>query len=150
MASWQEGAGFRIVGTIKRLFISPTGKFAAVRLKVNSPPHPPELDMKCFDRILIGDMQRDLRVGQRVQFTGKIESEKLQDKSRNDVKVDGYEVWIPALRPAKFEVEGSSRKPAEKPTEPAAGTTDDPFKRERTPGDDDGDPMGGGSDPFGG
>lgn len=139
--SWQEGAGFRVVGTIKRIFVSPTGKFAEIKLSVNVQPHPPEIVLKSFDRALIGDMKRDLRLGQRVQFTGKIENEKLQDRQRNDVKVDGYDVWLHAMRPTKYEIEGSSRVPAPKSEGKPA---------EREPGGDDDDPMGGGGDPMGG
>lgn len=147
--SWQEGTGLRVVGTVVRVFVSPAGKFGKLTLKVNEPPHPPQLDFKTMDREVIGEM-RELRAGQRIQVMGKIQSEKVQDKKYDDVKVDGYPVWVPVLRPTKFDVEGSSKRPSEKPKEPAPGATDDPFKRERQPGDDDGDPMGGGSDPFGG
>lgn len=146
--SWQEGAGFRIIGTIKRLFIADSGKFAKITLTVNAHPHPPELDLKSLDKILIGDMKRDLRQGQRVEFKGNIESEKVTDKARTEVKVDGYTLWIPALRPKSYAVEGSSRVPQ------SSGKNEKPTDRE--PGGDDGDPMGGadpmggGSDPFGG
>lgn len=146
--SWDDGTGFRVAGTVVRTFISQSGKFGRLTLKVNEHPHPPQLDFKTFDRIVIGDL-RDLRAGQRVQVRGKIQSEKVTDKKGDPVKVDGYEVWVPALRPASFEVEGSSKRPAEKPTEPKPGAADDPFKRE--PGDDqEEDPMAGGRDPFGG
>lgn len=150
--SWSEGTGFRVIGTVVRAFVAPSGKFGKLTLKVNEPPHPPQLEFKTQDRIVAGDIGQ-LRQGMRIQVTGKIQSEKVQEKMGDgyeDIKVNGYPVWVPVLRPVKFEVEGSSRAPA--PKEPKPGASDDPFKRsgDREPGGDDGDPMGGGSDPFAG
>lgn len=144
--SWQEGTGFRVIGTVVRTFVSKSGKFGKLTLKVSEPPHPPQLDFKTQDAIVIGDLGQ-LRQGQRIQVTGKIQNEKVCDRNFDPIKVDGYEVWVPVLRPAKFEVEGSSRAPAPRGDKKPA---------DREPGVDDGDPMsgadpmGGGSDPFGG
>jgi hypothetical protein len=148
--SWEEGTGFRIIGTVVRTFVSQSGKFGKLTLKVSEAPHPPTLEFKTQDRIVIGELKQ-LRQGQRVQVKGKIQNEKVCDKRFDPIKVDGYEVWVPVLRPHSFEVEGSSRTPADRPnaqpasngaaTDPLAGVAD-PFGG--------GDPMGGGSDPFGG
>ena len=139
---WEEGAGFRIIGTIKKIFINDRGNFAAVKVKVAA-VHSPEFDLKVFDKILIGDIKRDLRQGQRVQFTGGIENEKATERNGDEIKNEaGYTIWMPALRLKKYEVEGSSRAPQSK---------SENRKSEREPGADDGDPMGGaGGDPMGG
>lgn len=138
--SWSEGTGFRVIGTVIRTFVSKSGKFGKLTLKVNEPPHPPQLDFKTQDAIVIGDL-RQLRQGQRIQVTGKIQNEKVADRNFDAIKVDGYEVWVPVLRPTKFEVEGSSRAPAPRGESKPA---------DREPGGDDGDPLGGGGDPMGG
>lgn len=139
--SWQEGTGFRVIGTVVRTFVSQSGKFGKLTLKVSEPPHPPQLDFKTQDQIVIGDL-RQIRQGQRIQVIGKIQSEKVTDKKFDPIKVDGYEVWVPVLRPTKFEFEGSSRPPQSR---------SETRKSEREPGADDGDPMGGaGGDPMGG
>lgn len=130
--SWEEGAGFRVVGCVLRTFISQSGKFAKLTVDVAMHPHPAKIEFKSFDLIVI-DHIRQLKKGQRIQVRGKIESEKLTDKSRAAVKVDGYDVWVAALRPSSIEVEGSSRAPAPRAAAPAPA--------EREPGSDDSDPF---------
>lgn len=147
--SWQEGTGFRIIGTVVRTFVSKSGKFGKLTLKVNEAPHPPTLEFKSQDQIVIGDLGQ-LRAGQRVQVRGKIQSEKVTDKKFDPIKVDGYEVWVPVLRPASFEVEGSSRLPAPREEKaPDTGPAADPLGGGDNPLGGS-DPMGGGDNPFGG
>jgi hypothetical protein len=138
--SWSDGTGFRVIGTVLRTFVSRSGKFGKLTLRVNEAPHPPKLDFKTTDAIVIGDIGQ-LQKGQRIQVTGKIQSEKVTDRKFDPIKVDGYEVWVPVLRPSKFEFEGSSRPPARREQKKAP---------EREPGGDDVDPMGGSRDPMGG
>jgi hypothetical protein len=140
---WEEGAGFRIVGCVKRVFVADSGKFAKLTVDVQANAHAKTLELKCFDRSVIGDI-RALRQGQRVQVRGKVESEKVTDRARNEVKVDGYALWIPALRPTSVEVEGSSRAPAPRKDLAAAAPTPSPARE--SGGDDDAFAPSGGFD----
>lgn len=131
---WEEGTGFRVVGCVSRVFIADSGKFAKVSVDVRQSPHAAKVEFKIFDRSVIGEIwQLRIQKGTLVQVRGKIESEKLTDKSRAPIKVDGYEVWMPALRPSSIEIEGEVRasepvQPEKKiEREPDLGDASDPF-----------------------
>lgn len=55
-----------------------------------------KLSAKSFSASVIG-LIGELKVGQYVQLSGTIGSECVKDRAKNDVQVDGYKLWIPAL-----------------------------------------------------
>jgi len=119
MASWEKGAGFRICGHVVRVpFLARSGKFAKVTLAVpgggRSGTGEKKIDVRAFEADVIAEIAQ-LGAGMTVQITGNVDSESVKDKAGNSVKVDGYDVWVSVLTAKKVDVEGSSRKPAEKP-----------------------------------
>lgn len=114
MSSFIHGAGFRIVGAVVRKFVAQSGKFAAVTIDVNVPPRSRKIECRAFDAEMIDEIGQ-LGAGQTIEITGQIDMEKLTDKKREPVKVDGYEKWSPALTVKAIKIEGSSVKPAAAP-----------------------------------
>ena len=127
MGSFEEGAGFRVCGTVVRNWISPTGKFAALTLDVNRSPRGAKIEMRAFHRGSIDDI-RILQPGQRVKCTGQIDWEPIKNKAREEIKIDGYQKWVAVLSILSVEVEGSSRLAAptsgEKTASPPAKSND--------------------------
>ncbi len=116
--SWEHGAGFRITGVVTRVFVSPKGTFASIQVECpNGRGGQKKIDLRCFSDAI--DQVRNLGQGQVIQATGAVDMEKLTSKDKNEVKVDGYAKWSPALTIRKVEVEPSSAKP-----KPAAPTGD--------------------------
>jgi hypothetical protein len=116
--SWEHGAGFRVTGVVTRAKVfSP--KFAVMTVEVpNGRGGQKKVDMRAFSDAI--DQVQDVGQGQVVQVTGTVDMEKLTSKDRNEVKVDGFAKWVPALTIRKVEVEPSSAKP-----KPSAAPTGD-------------------------
>jgi hypothetical protein len=112
MASWERGAGFRVCGAVTREpFCRDT--FGRVTIAVPGKRGETKIDLVTFDAGVIAEM-RGLGVGMTVQVTGSIEMEAVKDRTKEKVLVDGYPKWVPLLVAKRIDVEGSSRKPAEK------------------------------------
>jgi hypothetical protein len=118
--SFDRGAGFRICGHVVRKYVSPTGKFASLVIATpNQRGGETKHDVRAFDLPVVEQIH-ELGVGQIVQVTGGIDNEKLTNKAKEEVKVDGFNVWLTKLTIRAITVEGSSKapapgKPAEKP-----------------------------------
>jgi len=117
----QNGAIFKVVGFVKRKFVSPAGKFAKVTLDVpRASGGETHVDVRSFGKDgLIGAIGK-LEMGQRVQFTGTIEKQVLTSRDKKEVVVDGYKAWVEVLTATKMEAE------AKNPT--AVGGLDDSDK----------------------
>jgi hypothetical protein len=118
------GSGFRIAGYVVRRWVAPSGKYSTLVLDVTVDSRSKKIDLRGFS-----DVAADvgfLTVGQAVTVTGAVDMEKLTSKSKEPVKVDGYEVWKPALTIRKIVVEASSTAPGSDPLNRApAGQSND-------------------------
>lgn len=122
--SWERGAGFRITGAVVRKHVAQSGKVAFLTLGVPGNKGETKIDVRSFDVLVIEEIG-SLGVGQTVQVTGNVESQKLTTKKGDDVLVDGYAKWVPALSVKKIDVEGSSRAPAPTGGAPAPNSAAD-------------------------
>lgn len=123
-----QGAGFRIVGSVVRKFVAPSGKVAFLTLDVTADGRSKKIDLRGF-----GDTVEEigcLNQGALIEVTGTIDNEKLTAKDRSDVMVDGRAKWVPALTVRAVKAEASSKpaakSPPKKPAHPA-GDDDLPF-----------------------
>ena len=108
---FQHGASFRICGVVVRRFVSQSGKAAFVTLNVAGDRGGKKIELRAFDQSIVDEIGA-LGAGQIVEVTGTVDVEKLTNKKRETIKVDGYEKWFPALVIRALTVEGSSRAPA--------------------------------------
>lgn len=119
--SFISGSGFRIAGYVVRRWVAPSGKYSTLVLDVTVDGRSKKLELRGFS-----DMAPDvgfLTVGQAVTVTGSVDMEKLTAKDKTPVKVDGYEVWKPALTIRKITVEASSVAPGDDPLARAPGAS---------------------------
>lgn len=149
MPGWQEGSGFRIVGFVVRKFTASSGKFGRLTVDVNQSPHPAKLDLRTFDPSLVADVGQ-LQAGQKVQIRGRIEVEKLKNKAKEEIKIDGYAHWSTVLTLTALEVEGNGRAAATQGIEstPDAAVAGNPFDAPAIPSPGE-SPFGGEDNPFG-
>lgn len=125
---FEHGAGFRICGAVVRKWVSPTGKFASLVVGApNGKGKETKHDLRAFDPELVEQIH-GLGVGQIVQATGGIDNEKQTNKAKEEIKVDGYNVWLTKLTIRALTVEGSSVKPGAPPAAQVApkGWDDNP------------------------
>lgn len=90
-----QGAGFRICGTVKRVFVNQAGTFVALSLAVSAGGRTSNIDLKGFAEAapaVIG-----IEAGDLVEVTGNVASEKLTAKDKSAVQVDGRDKWVPSL-----------------------------------------------------
>lgn len=126
MASWDQGAGWRMCGAVVRKWISPTGKFASLTIGVPGNKGEIKHEVRAFSSSGLIDEINDLGVGQIVKVTGGVDREPLTDKARKEVKVDGYVVWVTKLTLKTLEIEGASRRPSPGPDTGPAPAGDPP------------------------
>lgn len=119
MASWERGAGFRITGAVVRKYVPPSGKCAFLTLGTPGNRGEQKTDCKTFDLLVVEEIAA-LGVGQTVQVTGSVESEKVKDKKGNEILVDGYAKWVPSLVVKTVAVEGASVAPSSGAAAPQA------------------------------
>lgn len=135
---FQHGAGFRLCGAIVRRHVIP-GKVAFMTIEVHGHPKSRKHDLKAFAAEVLDEIA-ELGAGQTVEVTGAIDAEKVTDKKRNAIMVDGREKWVPSLVIKKITVEGSSRRPAPDAAAPPANGAAPPPRRRAADAlmDDDG------------
>jgi hypothetical protein len=118
--TFEHGAGFRICGAVVRRFVAPSGKVAFLTLGVPGPRGEVKHELRTFKEDLIVEVG-SLGVGQIVQVTGSIDNERLTDKSRKEVTVDGRAAWVTKLTIKAIAVEGVSKASAPKQPERVPG-----------------------------
>lgn len=92
----KHGAGFRIVGIVEKVFLAASGKFA--KLTISCPGNQDRMqkvDVVAFSDKF--DLVKNIGQGEEIRVTGAIAMEKLTNKAREEVKVDGYAKWSPML-----------------------------------------------------
>lgn len=147
---FEQGAGFRVCGSVVRRWANQAGTYATLVLDVfvvdeeRGRSANKKLDFRGF-RGAVTDIAV-LTPGAMVEVTGSVDSEKLTNKAKEDVMVDGYPVWVTKLTVRAVKVESSSRAPASNAPPPTSGT---PAERSRqlqeqipaNPAGDQGDPT---------
>ena len=99
-----HGTGFRVVGIVERVFAAQSGKFAKFTVSTQDGKGKlQKVDVVAFSETF-GQLA-NLGQGEEVQITGNIAMEKLTDKARNEIKVDGYARWSPMLVAKTVKVE---------------------------------------------
>jgi hypothetical protein len=126
--SFKPGCGFRLVGHVVRRWINPARSFATLVLAVPGEKGERKHDLRAFGEMV--DLVEPLGVGMTVEALGTIDVEALKNRAREDVKVDGYAVWVEKLTIRTLNVEGSSVAAPAKHTTAAA-----PVPGGRLPGD---------------
>lgn len=111
-----QGAGFRIAGSLVRKYIVPSGKVGFLTIDVydSNKGRSTKFDLKAFDRSVLDDLDA-LRDGALLEVTGSLDMEKVADKAREAVKVDGREKWVPSLIVRVIKTEASSRPSGRQP-----------------------------------
>src|SRR6266480_7277097 len=101
-----HGAGFRICGVVERVFAAQSGKFAKVTVSCpGDKGKAQKIDIVAFADAF--NLLKSLGQGEEVQITGSIAMEKLTDRQRNDVRIDGYVKWSPMLIAKAVKVEAA-------------------------------------------
>jgi|SRR6185312_1140515 len=99
-----HGTEFRVVGIVERVFAAQSGKFAKVTVSTQDGKGKlQKVDVVAFSEAF-GQLA-NLGQGEEVQITGNVAMEKLTDKQRNEIKVDGYAKWSPMLVAKAVKVE---------------------------------------------
>jgi len=133
VSSWQHGTGFRMCGpVVRKPYVNQARTFAS--LVIGTPGKKGEVkhELRAFDADVIDEIA-GLGIGQIVKVTGALDREALTDKARNDVKADGYTVFVEKLTIRTLEVEGSSRRPG---PSPAPGAAESPPPNDPPPADE--------------
>ncbi len=83
-------------GYVVRKWNSPRGTYASLVLDVPGERGGGKYDFRCFSDGPLSDIDK-LQAGQLVRVTCSVDMECLRDKNKQDVKVDNYSKWVPAL-----------------------------------------------------
>ncbi len=105
-----RGHGFRAVGFVDRVFIPPSGKVAFLTVAVPGRQKEQKIELRTFDKEDMIPRVRALGVGETVIVTAGIDSNKLINKAKQEVEVDGRAVWCMTLVIRTLEVEGAEKK----------------------------------------
>jgi hypothetical protein len=105
----ERGHGFRAVGYVEKKFVPPSGKVAFLTISVPGWRGDQKIEMRTFDADMIVEVGA-LGVGQTVTVTAGVESNKLLNKAKQAVSVDGRDVWTMALTIRTLKVEGDGRQ----------------------------------------
>lgn len=108
-----------MAGNVARRFVSQTGKFAALTIDVNRHPRAVKVEMRCFDRGVITQIE-ELTSGQSVEACGQIDMEVLKSKGGEEVSLDGYKKWIPVLTIKSLKTEDARPSPIDGDTPKAS------------------------------
>jgi hypothetical protein len=119
---FQDGAGFRIAGNVVRRFVPQSRRCAFLTLDVNRSPKPVKIEMRTFKADLIEEIDA-LTSGQNVEVTGQIDIECVKTKKGEEVKIDGYSKFVPALTIRELKIDGSSVRAAAKREDAAQAKT---------------------------
>ncbi len=122
-AKFERGHGVRVCGFVERAFVPPSGKCAFLTVAVPGRPKEQKIEMRTFDKEDLIPRIKALGVGQIVTVTAGIESNKLTNKARQEVQVDGRTAWVMVLTIRTLAVEGEAEKAKEPEKTQAAPKT---------------------------
>lgn len=122
----ERGAGVRICGFVANKFVARSGKFA--RLTIAYPGRraaEDKTDVRSFEHDVISRIA-EIGVGETVTVTAGIDREKLTNKAREAVMVDGREAYTIALTIRTLKVEDGAASSPSAPKEDAPAPPDAP------------------------
>ncbi len=97
-------------GYVVRRWVSPGGKYGTVTLDVPGERGGGKYDFRSFADGPLTDIGK-LEPGQLVHLTCSVDMECLKNKAKEEVKIDGYSKWVPALTIRAMEVQPASATP---------------------------------------
>ncbi len=116
----ETGSGFRICGYVVRRNVVPSGKCAFLVLDVpGENGRSSKIDLKTFDAV---EEVGALVVGGKAEVTGRVVMEKVTNRARVPVMVDGRAKWVASLTIKTVKVDEASI-----PAKKTPAVTDDPF-----------------------
>lgn len=115
-AEWERGHGFRAVGFVERAFVPPSGKCAFLTVAVPGRKSEQKIEMRTFDSETIAQV-KSLGVGETVMVTAGVESNKLTNKAKQEVQVDGRTAWVMVLVIRTLRVQGAKPQTTAKPSD---------------------------------
>lgn len=92
-----DSAKFTITGAITQKFVSPGGKFAALKVETKVNGFRALHNLKTFDNTVVRQIET-CGIGEVVNVAGELGTEALRTKSKEDVLVDNFKVYIPSLK----------------------------------------------------
>lgn len=123
----EEGGGFRICGVVKRKFTASSGTFGTLDLEYMSRDNRKTRNrLKTFADTVVNELAQ-LSEGDKVIVTGEVSQEKVTNKAKEAVKVDGYDLYVPLLRLRTIKVDPSSQGTKEPESEPPLDLSTIPF-----------------------
>lgn len=90
-------AQFRIVGAITQKYVSPSGKYAGLKVETKINGFKSIHNLKSFDATVVRQIST-CGIGEMVQVDGDIGTEVLKNKAKDAIEVDGYKVYQETLK----------------------------------------------------
>lgn len=126
-------AKFKITGAVLDKFISPSGKFARLKVETSINGKRAKHTIKVFDHDCVRVVDT-CGNGEMITVEGSVGQEVLKDRAGQEVKVDGYSVWQPMLVALSIisatavptQRQTSNRQPSRPVQRREAPPTDDP------------------------
>lgn len=104
-----QGTGFRICGCVVRRWTNQKGNFGTITLDVYVDGKGSKIDLVTFDCV---NELAALAQGALAEVTGRVGMQKLKDRQGDEVKIDGFNKWVPQLVIRTIKTESSSRAPS--------------------------------------
>jgi len=105
----KEHGRFSIAGSVTRKWANDKGTFARLGLSVSDGQRKRNVDVKAFAARVVASIAR-LSDGDMVTVAGDVQSEKLTDKTKQEVQVDGRPVWMPSLVATEIKLEAQQQQ----------------------------------------
>lgn len=118
----QDHARFSVTGTVTRVWTSDSGKFGTLSVSVPvGDGKTRKIEMRAFSAVT--PKLGELSPGMRVNVVGDVEMNPLKDKTKADIKVDGFTKWVVELTAREVKSAGGA-KPKPAPAQPLNDTDD--------------------------
>lgn len=104
----EDKARWTVTGAMSWKWVAPSKKFARCKVESNV------MGRRNFHEVMaFGDMVNEIDIsgiGEVVTVVGDLQTEKLTDKQKNPIRVDGYEVRLTMLKATSFTRYGETRE----------------------------------------
>jgi len=105
----KEHGRFSIAGAVTSKFANDKGTFARIGICIPDGKRRRYVDVKAFAARVVASIAR-LSDGDMVSVAGDVQSEKLTDKTKQEVQVDGRAVWVPSLVATEIKLEAQQQQ----------------------------------------
>jgi hypothetical protein len=122
----KDQARFKIVGAVSKHWINAKGNFGTCDIEVQDGKYK-SIFRRCKAFSDVIDAFREIGIGEVIEVVGNLGNEKLTNKAREDVKVDGFNVWVNVLTITSIKRDGEVVRPTG-PKKTAAPVEDDDIK----------------------